>query len=223
MPYPSRRRTVVCEVCHIAFEVKASQTARRFCSWACKTVWGQSTRIDSTCQHCSITFTTYASRRQKYCSISCGITARNLTPHNPAYHRDISGAKNPMYGKGLSGSANPMSGRTGERHPAWKGGRKVRKDGYVLVLAPEGHPYAISTGKKNTQTKYVLEHRLVMEQHLGRYLLPEEVVHHHDHNPSNNCIDNLELCASQGAHITQHHEEMATRRRQTRNRRRLES
>ena len=35
--------------------------------------------------------------------------------------------------------------------------------------------------------------RLVMEQKLGRPLLPEEDVHHKDENPLNNNIDNLEI------------------------------
>lgn len=38
-----------------------------------------------------------------------------------------------------------------------------------------------------------LEHRLVMEQHLGRKLLPKENVHHKDGDRLNNDISNLEL------------------------------
>ena len=31
----------------------------------------------------------------------------------------------------------------GDKHPNWKGGRITSKrDGYILVLAPENHPYA---------------------------------------------------------------------------------
>jgi len=39
----------------------------------------------------------------------------------------------------------------------------------------------------------MFEHRLVMEQHLGRYLLPTEIVHHRDSNRQNNDISNLEM------------------------------
>ena len=39
----------------------------------------------------------------------------------------------------------------------------------------------------------VREHRLVMEAHIGRLLRSDEVVHHTDHNRSNNRIENLEL------------------------------
>ena len=39
----------------------------------------------------------------------------------------------------------------------------------------------------------VYEHRLIMEQHLGRPLSSDEVVHHKDGNPSNNDLSNLEV------------------------------
>src|SRR5689334_22036255 len=50
----------------------------------------------------------------------------------------------------------------GPKNAGWKGGRRIDKDGYVLIYAPD-HPQATKAG-------YVREHRLVMEQHLERYL-----------------------------------------------------
>ena len=41
--------------------------------------------------------------------------------------------------------------------------------------------------------KKVRAHRWIMEQHIGRKLLPEEHVHHKDGNPLNNDINNLEI------------------------------
>ena len=44
-----------------------------------------------------------------------------------------------------------------------------------------------------SKRKTVLEHRMVMEHYLQRYLLKKEVVHHIDEDPSNNHITNLKL------------------------------
>jgi hypothetical protein len=59
------------------------------------------------------------------------------------------------------------------------------RDGYVLVKAPE-HPNAGKNG-------WALEHRIVMSEHLGRPLLPEETVHHGPGGKTDNRIENLEL------------------------------
>lgn len=72
------------------------------------------------------------------------------------------------------------------------GGRTVDKNGYVLVKA-DGHPHANNSG-------YCREHRLVMEKVLGRYLRPEEVVHHVNGDTSDNRIDNLQLYENNAAH-----------------------
>jgi len=51
--------------------------------------------------------------------------------------------------------------------------------------------------------RVIREHRHVMEEHLGRKLQPEEVVHHLDENPRNNKIENLVL-RSRAQHVKDH-------------------
>lgn len=61
--------------------------------------------------------------------------------------------------------------------------RFERDDGYVMIYVG---------GKK----KYKLEHRLIMEKHLGRRLLDGEVVHHKNGIKNDNRLDNLEILNS---------------------------
>src|SRR3990167_3413077 len=89
--------------------------------------------------------------------------------------------------------AHPPHSCPGELNPAWKGGRYLDADGYVLVYAP-GHPHATKAGR-------VREHRLVMERVHGRYLLPNEVVDHIDGNRANNDPSNLRVFDRNSEHL----------------------
>jgi transposase/uncharacterized protein (DUF1330 family) len=71
----------------------------------------------------------------------------------------------------------------------------ARNHGYIMILCPE-HPCATKRG-------YVMEHRLVVEKHLGRYLSKSEDVHHLDGNRSNNALSNL-IVLSRSDHIKIH-------------------
>lgn len=64
--------------------------------------------------------------------------------------------------------------------------------GYIQVKST-GHPYANNKGA-------VAEHRLVIEELIGRPLVPGEVVHHIDMNRQNNHPENLILCYSNAEH-----------------------
>ena len=86
----------------------------------------------------------------------------------------------------------PRFYREGNLNTAWKGGKSIRNDGYVLIHSPS-HPHAING--------YILEHRLVMEKSLGRYLKSNEHIHHIDGNRSNNSINNLLLVKGSRGHI----------------------
>lgn len=77
-------------------------------------------------------------------------------------------------------------------------GYKVRSDGYVYLSRPD-HPDATSSG-------YVLEHRLVMEQKLGRRLLAHEEPHHKNEVRDDNRPENLEL-KTKSQHMREHYAE----------------
>lgn len=64
----------------------------------------------------------------------------------------------------------------------------------------------LNTGEGKTYTKTFGRHthRIVMEEKLGRALLPGEIVHHIDEDKRNNHPDNLELFASASEHSRHH-------------------
>jgi len=89
----------------------------------------------------------------------------------------------------------------GDKHHAWRGGRIVNDDGYVLVLVHPDDPYYSMgqvKGAGEDGGRYVLEQRLVMARKLGRLLLDSETVHHKDLDHGNNDPSNLQL--RQGKH-----------------------
>lgn len=82
--------------------------------------------------------------------------------------------------------------RDGDQHPDWQGGVRL-VGGYRYIYYPD-HPFATKQG-------YVLEHRLVMEAELKRFLLPHEVVHHRNADRLDNRPANLEVFQSNADHL----------------------
>lgn len=130
-------------------------------------MYNLSLMLTKSCLQCGATFyvRNYRKETAKFCSVSCG--SKYKWNHNVrvrnSFRHDHSGCK----------------------HPQWNGGRSVNSQGYVLIYSPD-HPY-------KDQRNCVREHRLVMERHIGRYLSPEEVVHHINGNHQDNRIENLQL------------------------------
>ena len=87
--------------------------------------------------------------------------------------------------------------RHGKNHWNWKGGKKLNSQGYLLVYSPN-HPFQDNQG-------YVREHRLVMEDKIGRYLSRTETIHHVNGNKIDNRIENLALYESDAQHLSENH------------------
>lgn len=84
------------------------------------------------------------------------------------------------------------------------GHKKMRTDGYIAIYFPD-HP-------KSNKDGYIMEHDLVMECFIGRWLNKNEVVHHINNIKSDNKIENLKLM-TKSEHMSMHAKERQEQRR----------
>jgi hypothetical protein len=80
--------------------------------------------------------------------------------------------------------------------PLWKIEKIISKGDYNYAIV-RGHPNA-------TKNHYVLEHRIVMENKIGRILKRGEIVHHINEKKKDNRPENLQLIESASTHTRSH-------------------
>lgn len=83
----------------------------------------------------------------------------------------------------------------GNKANNWRGGKGLTIDGYYKIYYPS-HPFANKHG-------YILEHRLIMEKMINRYLTPKDIVHHKNGTRTDNRKKNLDLITA-GKHTCIH-------------------
>ncbi len=172
-------------------------------------LFGDGTMIRRVCCICEKEFWVYPSAikrgRSKCCSLKCAnqsISQSLKGRIRPAeIGRKISNTKIKMgYIASESTRKKISKNRKGKcmglDNCNWKGGRIKDTEGYIFVLN-RNHPFARKSG-------YILEHRLVLEKHLGRYLQPEEIIHHINEIVDDNRIGNLRLFPTKSAHTKFH-------------------
>ncbi|WP_308531100.1 HNH endonuclease [uncultured Paenibacillus sp.] len=137
----------------------------------------------------------------RYYMSKFGISARrgkDRMTESVRAHLSCTNSGRTPWNAGLAGSYQPWT-KHGKDAPGYKGGVvELVFDGlkYRKVLTPK-HPYADANG-------YVFEHRLVCERVLGRFLDPNELVHHRDGDSLNNDPANLFIFYGNSDHMKYH-------------------
>ena len=140
-----------------------------------------------------------------HCSRSCAAVASNAKRHRPLIVACKLCGKEVRRNPGMvkrskntfcSPACRSAFSKTerGAIWSTWKGGRYLfHTTGYMYVCHP-------TKRKPDGSRALILEHRLVMERHIGRPLERHEHVHHLDGDKTNNTLSNLHLCQSAKEH-----------------------
>lgn len=83
----------------------------------------------------------------------------------------------------------------GAKNHSWNGGVSYQSGYRLLKIYPDNPFYAMADNRG-----YVMEHRLIMAQELGRSLKKEETVHHVNGIRTDNRLENLELWYTNHGH-----------------------
>lgn len=208
----------VCQHCQKPFRVQPKYDYRKYCGTKChrahEAIHGrpaaQVAPLQFICKECSKPFlmersyvTAYHkkwNRDPMYCSMQCSATGRRKDA-DERHKTNCKNCGNEFYKTRRKGSGNIYNTQQlcskqcknewvskvyREKHGSPEISRREKRNYIELRIPPrDGEP-----------VRFILEHRYVMEQQIGRRLRTEETVHHKNGDRHNNSIQNLELFSS---------------------------
>ena len=166
-----------------------------------KFVNGKRIRVlrDIECPVCGVVFAPEVSKR-KYCSRECYYKMKRIRKDRVEWTKEMrermskqyTGSGNPMYGKPSWNKDKRRPEITGDKHPMWKGGFWRTIDGYKII-------------ENNTETngKKIIEHKVILEEKIGRKLKSNEVTHHVNGDKEDNRAENL-VVMTRSEHMIEH-------------------
>ena len=172
-----------CEQCGKTYSVRDDHKTSKYCSRQCAGLSRAKKPIK--CEQCGNEFIP-ARKSTRFCSNKCSSESRlkreiiKCDYCGDDFERNSCHIKegNKFCSVDCSGKWTSEN-RVGENATRWKGGVYHQNNKYIHLKQEDG--------------SYKQEHRIVMENHLGRKLIPEEIIHHIDGNGENNEIDNLQI------------------------------
>jgi hypothetical protein len=207
-----------CEHCGSTFKVQPKYAYRKYCGTVCHRTHeiehgrpaSRVPAIEFQCQECAKPFsmensyvTAYRVKFGKdpmYCSRDCSALGRRKTADEK--HKSICKNcgkefyKTRRKGSGTIYNTQELCGRNCKN--AWVSKAYREKHGTPEITRREKRGYIVlripASSEHNAYE--ILEHRYIMQQHIGRDLLSEETVHHVSGTKTDNRIENLELFSS---------------------------